>query len=178
MANLNSLKRTGKRPYRRVGRGQSSTKGKQSGRGGKGQTARAGNKRRPEWRDIIKKLPKRRGYGKNRGKTVDPTLQDALALSLTRIDTLFAAGAEVNPKALAALGVLGRKMVPVKIVGGLPGQGTTDKKFIVTGCSVSASARAIIEKAGGTIAPRFRAGVQRDLERGLAEQYLFGHRLS
>ena len=146
MANLNSLKRTGKRPYRRVGRGQSSTKGKQSGRGGKGQTARAGNKRRPEWRDIIKKLPKRRGYGKNRGKTVDPTLQDALALSLTRIDTLFATGAEVNPKALVALGIIGRKMVPVKIVGG-----TTDNKFIVTGCAVSASARAAIEKAGGSI---------------------------
>ena len=69
MASLNALKRTGKRPYRRVGRGQSSTRGKQSGRGGKGQTARAGNKRRPELRDIIKKLPKRRGYGKNRGRT-------------------------------------------------------------------------------------------------------------
>ncbi len=35
---------------------------KTSGRGGKGQTARAGNKRRPELRDIIKKLPKMRGY--------------------------------------------------------------------------------------------------------------------
>lgn len=35
---------------------------KTSGRGGKGQTARAGNKRRPELRDIIKKLPKKRGY--------------------------------------------------------------------------------------------------------------------
>lgn len=35
---------------------------KTSGRGGKGQTARAGNKRRPALRDIIKKLPKRRGY--------------------------------------------------------------------------------------------------------------------
>ncbi len=148
MANLNSIKRIGKRPYRRVGRGQSSTKGKQSGRGGKGQTARAGNKRRPEWRDIIKKLPKRRGYGKNRGKTVDPTLQDALALSLTRIDTLFAAGAEVNPKALVALGIIGRKMVPVKIVGG-----TTNKKLVISGCAVSASARTVIEKAGGTITP-------------------------
>ena len=61
---LNQLIRpsTLKRAYRRVGRGQSSTRGKQSGRGGKGQTARAGNKRRPELRDIIKKLPKNRGY--------------------------------------------------------------------------------------------------------------------
>ena len=45
---------------RQVGRG--GTRGKTSGRGGKGQTARAGNKRRPQLRDIIKKLPKLRGY--------------------------------------------------------------------------------------------------------------------
>lgn len=43
-----------------VGRGGKHAK--TSGRGGKGQTARAGNKRRPELRDIIKKLPKQRGY--------------------------------------------------------------------------------------------------------------------
>src|ERR1700691_1270153 len=62
MGSLNQLKRVSQRAYRRVGRGQSSTRGKTSGRGGKGQTARAGNKRRPELRDIIKKLPKNRGY--------------------------------------------------------------------------------------------------------------------
>ena len=45
---------------RMVGRGGKHAK--TSGRGGKGQTARAGNKRRPELRDIIKKLPKNRGY--------------------------------------------------------------------------------------------------------------------
>jgi ribosomal protein L15 len=45
---------------RQVGRGGKHAK--TSGRGGKGQTARAGNKRRPELRDIIKKLPKNRGY--------------------------------------------------------------------------------------------------------------------
>src|SRR3989338_2907606 len=43
-----------------VGRG--GRHGKTSGRGGKGQTARSGNKRRPELRDIIKRLPKNRGY--------------------------------------------------------------------------------------------------------------------
>jgi large subunit ribosomal protein L15 len=42
-----------------VGRG--GKRGKTSGRGGKGQTARAGHKIRPEIRDLIKKLPKRRG---------------------------------------------------------------------------------------------------------------------
>lgn len=56
-----NLKRVHKnKKDRLVGRGGKHAK--TSGRGGKGQTARAGNKRRPELRDIIKKLPKNRGY--------------------------------------------------------------------------------------------------------------------
>lgn len=58
---IHNLKRTHKNKKDRiVGRGGKHAK--TSGRGGKGQTARAGNKRRPELRDIIKKLPKNRGY--------------------------------------------------------------------------------------------------------------------
>lgn len=58
---IHDLKRKHKNKKDRiVGRGGKHAK--TSGRGGKGQTARAGNKRRPELRDIIKKLPKRRGY--------------------------------------------------------------------------------------------------------------------
>lgn len=61
---LHQLKRTHKnKKDRMVGRGGKHAK--TSGRGGKGQTARAGNKRRPELRDIIKKLPKHRGYAFN-----------------------------------------------------------------------------------------------------------------
>jgi large subunit ribosomal protein L15 len=145
---LHQLVRTGKRPYRRVGRGQSSTRGKQSGRGGKGQTARAGNKRRPELRDIIKKLPKRRGYGKNRGRTVDGTIPDSIALSVERLSNMFENGAEVSMKALVEKGITHtRKMTPVKIVGG----GEVSKKLSINGVAVSASARAAIEKAGGTV---------------------------
>ena len=58
---IHTLKRQHKNKKDRiVGRGGKHAK--TSGRGGKGQTARAGNKRRPELRDIIKKLPKNRGY--------------------------------------------------------------------------------------------------------------------
>jgi len=147
---LNHIKRpsTLKRGYRRVGRGQSSTRGKQSGRGGKGQTARAGNKRRPELRDIIKKIPKRRGYGKNRGRTVDGTKPDAVAISLERLGILFESGAEVTSRMLAEKGAISRHLPPVKIVG----TGTLAKKLSLKGISVSASARAAIEKAGGSVA--------------------------
>lgn len=134
-----------KRPYRRVGRGQSSTRGKQSGRGGKGQTARAGNKKRPELRDIIKKLPKRRGYGKNRGRTHVPR-EKPLALSLKMIASTFDASSEVSSKSLIEKGIISR-MRPVKIVSG-----DIDKKLSFKGLAVSSSARASIEKAGGSIA--------------------------
>jgi len=147
MSGLNALKRMTMRPKSRVGRG--GKRGKTAGRGTKGQNARAGRKKRPEMRDIIKKLPKRRGYGKNRGKSVDGTRLDAVAISLERLDALFDSGAEVTRDALATKGAISKRtMPPVKIVG----TGEIGKKLSLKGIPVSASARAAIEKAGGTIA--------------------------
>lgn len=58
---IHNLKRLhSNRKDRIIGRGGKHAK--TGGRGGKGQTARSGNKRRPELRDIIKRLPKNRGY--------------------------------------------------------------------------------------------------------------------
>lgn len=51
---------------KRVGRG--GKRGNYSGKGIKGQKSRAGAKVRPEIRDMIKKIPKRRGYKASRGK--------------------------------------------------------------------------------------------------------------
>lgn len=131
---------------RRVGRG--GKRGKTSGRGGKGQTARAGNKRRPEWRDIIKKLPKRRGYGKNRGRTVVPRVPVA-SVSLAALDGHFEKGALVTPATLARKGLVRRvsgKLPLVKILGAEVAHALTFEKV-----SVSVGAKAAIEKAGGTI---------------------------
>ncbi len=146
MATLNHLKRIGKRSYRRIGRGQSSTRGKTSGRGGKGQTARAGNKRRPELRDIIKKLPKRRGYGKNRARTVNASKAYAIVVPLDRLERAFESGAEITLTALREKKMLGRKDSMAKIVGA-----EITKKFTIKGFTTSTSARAAIEKAGGSI---------------------------
>lgn len=150
MAGLHTLKRMTKRAYRRVGRGQGSGRGKQSGRGGKGQTARAGHKVRPEMRDIIKKLPKRRGFGKNRGRTVNPSRPRTVPVSLLALISNFDSGSEITPKILKERGVIrarGPLFSPIKIVGG----GVIDRKFTIEGCLVSASARASIEKAGGSV---------------------------
>lgn len=131
----------------RVGRGQSSGRGKQSGRGGKGQTARAGAKIRPAWRDIVKRLPKRRGFGKNRGRTVVGTRLDARAIAVGRLNKLFESDSTVSLSTLAERGITGRKLQGVKIVGG----GELTKKLIVKGIQVSASAQTAIEKVGGIV---------------------------
>lgn len=147
MTSLNSLKRMTARKGMRVGRG--GKRGKTAGRGTKGQNARAGRKKRPEMRDIIKKLPKRRGYGKNRGRSVDGSKLNAVAISLDKLEKLFENGAEVSSKVLAEKGAISaRTMPPVKIVG----TGNLSKKLSIKGVAVSASARLAIEKAGGTIA--------------------------
>lgn len=146
MTSLNSLKRMTARPKLRVGRG--GKRGKTAGRGTKGQNARAGRKKRPEMRDIIKKLPKRRGYGKNRGRSVDGSKLNAVAISLDRLDKIFESGAEVTSKVLAEKGAISaRTMPPVKVVG----TGSITKKLSFKGIAVSASARLAIEKAGGQI---------------------------
>lgn len=126
---------------RPVGRG--GTRGKTSGRGGKGQTARAGNKRRPELRDIIKKLPKLRGY-RFKSFKVKPSPVNLGELNV------YSSGDVVNPKSLA------EKKLIEKVGGYLPkvkilGSGELKVKISIEGCEISSSARSKIEKAGGSI---------------------------
>jgi ribosomal protein L15 len=73
---FHSLKRkTPNKKSRQVGRG--GTRGKTSGRGTKGQNARAGRKKRPELRDFIKRVPKLRGRGKSGLKSIQKKLAGA-----------------------------------------------------------------------------------------------------
>jgi large subunit ribosomal protein L15 len=70
---FHKLKRkTPNKKAKQVGRG--GTRGKTSGRGTKGQNARAGHKKRPETRDIIKRFPKLRGRGVNSLKSIQTKL--------------------------------------------------------------------------------------------------------
>lgn len=150
MSTLNSLTRSSKvaRASTRVGRG--GRRGKTSGRGTKGQKARAGHSLRPELRDIIKKYPKRRGYGKNRARTVNDARIVSSPVSIGKIEEVFAAGETVSPKTLVEKGVLtarGKKYPDVVIVA----NGTLAKKVAVEGARVTKGAKAAIEAAGGTV---------------------------
>lgn len=123
-------------------------RGKTAGRGGKGQTARAGNKRRPAMRDIIKKLPKLRGHGKNRAKSVFYR-GPAVVINVSALGKLTP-GTVVTPTLLKAEGlikVVFDKMPKVKILG----NGDLAVKLTIEGCEVSQSAQEKIEKAGGKV---------------------------
>lgn len=140
---INNVKRiTKNRKTAVVGRG--GKRGKTSGRGGKGQTARAGHKIRPEWRDIIKKMPKLRGYA---FKSIQ---NKYVIVNIAQLENVFSNGDTVNPSILVTKGVLeikSGKNPKVKILA----LGDLSKKLNVSGCKVSAEAKAKIEKAGGSV---------------------------
>jgi len=140
---FNNLKRkTENRPTTLLGRG--GKRGKTSGRGGKGQTARAGHKTRPEMRDTIKRLPKLRGYS-FKSYQARPVI-----INVGDLNLLFSNGDAVNPKTivLAGLAEMSASKNPViKILAG----GEVDKKLVISNCTVSKEAKAKIEKAGGQV---------------------------
>ncbi|HVH67814.1 MAG TPA: 50S ribosomal protein L15 [Gemmatimonadales bacterium] len=127
----------------RKGRGPGSGIGKTAGRGGKGQTARQGGHVRPGFEGgqmpLIRRIPKR-GF-------TNPFKQAAQVVNVRHLGRL-AEGVEVTPETLFGAGLVRRPDRPVKLLG----MGDVQRKFSVKGVNVSASARAKIEQAGGTIA--------------------------
>lgn len=138
---------TPRKTAKRIGRG--GKRGKTSGKGHKGQKARAGNSTRPEMRDIIKKLPKLRGHGTNRARTVNAEKVRPVVVNVSALEVLEA-GVTVNPKLLVAAGIIAtvrRRAPQVKVLG----NGNLTKKLVVEDCQVSQSAKEKIEKAGGSV---------------------------
>ena len=141
-------KSSGKKRTQRVGRG--GTRGKTSGRGHKGQKSRAGHSIRPAERDMIKKIPKLRGHGKNRARTVNPDRVRPFAVNLRDLENTFSDGDKVSPREMAAKKLVktpAMRVPTVKILG----VGKITKKLTISGCEFSKSAREAIEKAGGKV---------------------------
>lgn len=127
---------------RRVGRG--GTKGSYSGRGIKGQKARAGRKMMPIIREIIKRYPKLKGY---KVKNID---NFCAVLNLDILGKKFETGDVVNPESLAKKGLVSKingRVPKVKILG----NGNLKKKLIFENCLVSKSAKEKIEKSGSIV---------------------------
>lgn len=127
---------------KRLGCGESSGHGKTSGRGGKGQTARAGGTIRLGFEGgqmpLLRRMPKR-GFNNAEFRT---------KLATVNIEQLnvFADGATVTPEALREQGIVKKLIEGVKILG----DGELKKKLTVKAQRFSASAREKITKAGGT----------------------------
>ena len=143
---LNSLTNTpGARERRkRVGRGCGSGMGKTSTRGHKGQAARKGHKQKLQFEGgqmpLVRRLPKR-GFNNAAFNA------KALGINLSELERKFESGAEITVESLAKAGFSDNKRPKVKILG----TGEVTKKFTVK-VPCSASAKAKIEKAGGTVA--------------------------
>lgn len=128
-------------PHKRVGRGDGSGHGTYSGRGQKGQKARAGGHVRPGFEGgqnpLIKSLPTKRGFTNIFKK--EYFLVDIGSLNV------FKEGTEVTPQELLQARLIKSLRKPVKILG----DGKLSHSLVVKAHKFSASARAMLESLGG-----------------------------
>ena len=129
---------------KRLGCGESSGHGKTSGRGHKGQKARAGAAIRLGFEGgqmpLFRRVP---GKGFNNARFA----VNHAVINVATLESRFEAGAEITEQSLRDAGVLRGRCDGVKILG----QGDLSKPFKVSVAAVSASAREKIEKAGGSV---------------------------
>ncbi len=136
---------------KRVGRGLGSGKGRYSGRGIKGQKARAGShKMRAGFAGgqmpLAMRLPKLRGNTSRDAMPVGPFRTYAQPVNIRDL-ARFAAGEEVTPETLKAKGLIRSVRKDVKLLG----VGELDVALTISVHQASASARAKVEGAGGTL---------------------------
>lgn len=146
---LHNLKRKNENK-KSVSVGRGGKRGKTSGRGTKGQGARAGRKIRPEIRDMIKRIPKLRGRGKNSNLSIETK---PLTISLSAIEKAYEAGNTVNPQTLIEKNIVSlyKGRIPkVKILAPKKDEAFS-KKLSFENVLLSASVKALVEKAGGEV---------------------------
>ena len=150
--NLSTLRPAQQRKARkRVGRGMGSGKGRYSGRGIKGQKARAGSHTmRPGFEGgqmpIYMRLGKQRGPYSKDAMPIGPHRTHTVAVNVRDLERVFDDGAEVSLEALVEKGLIKNTRIDVKILG----EGELKKKLAVTAHLFSKTAREKIESAGGT----------------------------
>jgi large subunit ribosomal protein L15 len=131
----------------RVGRGIGSGKGKTSGRGVKGQKARTGVSIKGfegGQMPLYRRLPKR-GFN-------NPSARDFVEINLDRLQKAIDAGkldaaATIDSAALIKAGIISRAKDGVRLLG----RGEITAKVTIEVAGASASARAAVEKAGGSV---------------------------
>ncbi len=134
----------GHKRRKRVGRGEASGHGKTCGRGNKGCQSRAGGGTRPLHEGgqmpIFRRLPKR-GFSNFHFRV------EYQVVNLDALEATFEAGQTIDAAVMRAAGLIGSDAQPVKILGA----GALTKKLKLTADAASETAKAAIEKAGGTL---------------------------
>jgi large subunit ribosomal protein L15 len=129
------------RSRKRVGRGPGSGIGKTSGKGHKGQKARAGGQVRPGFEGgqmpLIRRVPKR-GF-------TNPFKVRAQVVNLKALAGFT--GREATAETLLGAGLVAHADRPIKVLG----DGEAPQGLVVRGLAVSAAAKAKIEAAGGRV---------------------------
>lgn len=135
-----------KKNRKRVGRGISAGQGKTAGRGTKGQKSRSGTGgslyRQGGNLPFFRRLPFMRGKGFTPINRVEYN-----EVNLDQLSDAFEANAEVTPESLESARMLRDVRNPVVILG----RGDVDVALKVRVHRITASAKAKIEKAGGSV---------------------------
>ena len=147
MTKLHQLASIKNATRQRRGRGDGSRRGNFSGQGCKGQNSRSGGGVRLGFEGgqsgLLQKIPKLRGF-RSRAKK-------SLAVGLSWLEKTFEAGTTITTKILEEKAYSGKSKSTtgtVKIVA----NGSLEKKLsIAESVAISKSAKAAVEKAGGTI---------------------------
>lgn len=141
---LHTLKSFNKKKKTRVGRGDGSGRGTYSGRGMKGQSSRAGGRRRPGFEGgqtpLTMRMPKLRGFK-------SPNKVTYQVVNVADLEATFKAGDKVTKEMLAQAKLVFKANGPVKLLG----NGEITKALEVTVDLASKSAVAKIEKAKGKV---------------------------
>ena len=140
-----------RRARKRVGRGMGSGKGRYSGRGIKGQKARAGSHAMRAGFEggqmpLGMRTAKLRGNTSADAMPIGPFRTVTQAVNVRDLDR-FDAGDEVTPETLKARGLIRSLRTDVKLLG----SGEQTKQLTITVHAASRTAREKVEAAGGTL---------------------------
>ena len=130
---------------KRVGRGSSSGLGTTAGKGNKGQQSRSGGKTYVGFEGGQMPLYRRIAH---KGFSNYPFKKEYVCINVEQLDAKYNDGETVNKESLVAKGFISsKKTALVKVLG----NGDVKKKLTVEVDKVSESAKAKIEKAGGSV---------------------------
>ena len=127
-----------------VGRGSSSGRGTTAGKGNKGQQSRSGGKTYIGFEGGQMPLYRRIAH---RGFSNYPFKKEFVVVNVTVLEKKYSAGETVNKETLLAKGLISKVDALVKILG----TGDLTKELTVEVDKVSASTKAKIDKAGGSV---------------------------